>query len=199
VVVTGEIQQSPVVGGEIEPITFENVDSYTRNWGMYYLDFSDIIDGKFTVTGTVPEHVQPGTYTEKVTIRGTVYSIVLNVSEPEISSSSQSSSSAAESSSSAEESSSSADESSSSEGTTSVFAAANAFKFGFTDNKLTVALSKSSAVRVQVFDMMGNLIVTYRDHVAGSGTFDLGQLPQGSYLVRIASSGAVRSARIVVK
>ncbi len=206
VVVTGEIQQSPVVGGEIEPITFENVDSYTRNWGMYYLNFSDIIDGKFTVTGTVPEHVQPGTYTENVTIRGTVYSIVLNVSEPEISSSSQSSSSAAESSSSAEESSSSveessssADESSSSEGTTRVFAAANAFKFGFADNKLTVALSKSSAVRVQVFDMMGNLIANYSDHVAGSGTFDLGQLPQGSYLVRIASSGAVRSARIVVK
>jgi hypothetical protein len=76
---------------------------------------------------------------------------------------------------------------------------ANAFKFGFTDNKLTVALSKSSAVRVQVFDMMGNLIANYKDHVAGSGTFDLGQLPQGSYLVRIATDGAVRSARIVVK
>jgi hypothetical protein len=174
---------------------------------MYYLDFSDIIDGKFTVTGTVPEHVQPGTYTEKVTIRGTVYSIVLNVSEPEISSSSQSSSSEASSSSAAESSSSEEpessssepDASSSSEGTTYVFAAANSFKFGFADNKLTVTQPKSSAVRVQVFDMMGNVIATYSDRVAGSSTFDLSQLPQGSYLVRIANNSIVRSARIVVK
>ena len=74
VVVTGEIEQTVKVGGSIEPITFENVSSYTRNWGMYYLEFS-----KFTVTGTVPAHIDAGTYTEKITIAGSEYSIVLTV------------------------------------------------------------------------------------------------------------------------
>ena len=83
VVVVGEMAQSLEVGSAIEPIVFENVDAYRRDWGMYYLNFSEISDGKFTVTGTIPSHIKAGTYTEKITIRDSVYSIVLTVAEKE--------------------------------------------------------------------------------------------------------------------
>ena len=73
------------------------------------------------------------------------------------------------------------------------------FKFGFTDNELTVVQSGLSMVHVQVFDMVGHLVESFDEQVAGSRSFSLGHLNQGSYMVRIANGSQMRTARITVK
>lgn len=132
-------------------------------------------------------------------------SSVASSSSSAVSSSSVGSSSSSvvdQSSSSVEPSSSSSNEdnSSSSEKTTKIVAAAmNAVKVGYANNMLTVALPTSSMVRVQVFDLMGHLVESLVEPVAGSRSFSLAHLNKGNYLVRVESNSQSRTARIAVK
>ena len=75
----------------------------------------------------------------------------------------------------------------------------SSLRIGFTDNVLTVALASPSMVRVQVFDMTGQLIEKMDEYVSGSHVFDFGRLTQGNYVVRVSSRSVQKSVRIVVR
>ena len=77
--------------------------------------------------------------------------------------------------------------------------AKSGFKFSFANNELTVVQPSLSMVRVQVFDMIGHLVESFDDQVVGAKSYSLASLPQGTYMVRIASKSQMRSARIFVK
>ena len=79
------------------------------------------------------------------------------------------------------------------------FVARDGFKVGFAGNELTVVQPGLSMVHVQVFDMVGHLVESFDEQVVGSRNFSLGHLNQGSYMVRVASSSQMRTARITVK
>ena len=74
-----------------------------------------------------------------------------------------------------------------------------AFKFGYANNAITVVQSSPAMVRVQLFDLNGQLVQSFNEQVVGSKSFSLSQLEKGSYLVRIESKSQARTARIVVK
>ena len=73
------------------------------------------------------------------------------------------------------------------------------FRLGFAHNKLTIALEKPSVVQVHVFDMSGQLQTSFSEYISGSRDFDLSQLKQGNFIVRVTSNSLDRTARIVVK
>ena len=75
----------------------------------------------------------------------------------------------------------------------------NGFKFGFANNELTVVQPNVSMVRVQVFDMIGHLVESFDEQVVGSKNFSLASLPQGTYMVRIASMRQMLTAKVIVK
>ena len=80
-----------------------------------------------------------------------------------------------------------------------VAATQNGFKFGFANNELTVVQPSLSMVRVQVFDMIGHLVESFDDQVVGAKSYSLASLPQGTYMVRIASMRQTLSAKVIVK
>lgn len=80
-----------------------------------------------------------------------------------------------------------------------VAASQNGFKFGFANNELTVVQPSLSMVRVQVFDMIGHLVESFDDQVVGAKSYSLASLPQGTYMVRIASMRQTHSAKVIVK
>lgn len=80
-----------------------------------------------------------------------------------------------------------------------VAATQNGFKFGFANNELTVVQPSLSMVRVQVFDMIGHLVESFDDQVVGAKSYSLASLPQGTYMVRIASMRQTHSAKVIVK
>jgi len=80
-----------------------------------------------------------------------------------------------------------------------VTAAVNVVKFSYANNALTVALPTSSMVHVQVFDLMGHLVESLVEPVAGSKSFSFAHLNKGNYVVRVESNSMVRTARIAVK
>ena len=113
-----------------------------------------------------------------------------------------SSSSVKASSSSAKSRSSSSSPKTSSSGNNAIIAVSgvpSSLRIGFTDNVLTVALASPSMVRVQVFDMTGQLIEKMDEYVSGSHVFDFGRLTQGNYVVRVSSRSVHKSVRIVVR
>ncbi|WP_297945070.1 InlB B-repeat-containing protein [uncultured Fibrobacter sp.] len=115
---------------------------------------------------------------------------------------SRSSSSVKASSSSAKSRSSSSSPKTSSSGKNAIIAVSgvpSSLRIGFTDNVLTVALASPSMVRVQVFDMTGQLIEKMDEYVSGSHVFDFGRLTQGNYVVRVSSRSVHKSVRIVVR
>ena len=80
-----------------------------------------------------------------------------------------------------------------------VAAARGNFKFGFANNKLTVMQSGASVVRVQLFDMTGNMLENISEYVVGSKDFDLSGLTQGNYVVRVSSKYGQKTTRIAIK
>jgi hypothetical protein len=54
-------------------------------------------------------------------------------------------------------------------------------------------------VRVQVFDMIGHLVESFDDQVVGAKSYSLASLPQGTYMVRIASKSQMRTINVFVK
>ena len=71
--------------------------------------------------------------------------------------------------------------------------------FGFADNELTVVQPSLSMVRVQVFDMIGHLVESFDDQVVGAKSYSLASLPQGTYMIRIASKSQMRTINVFVK
>ena len=75
----------------------------------------------------------------------------------------------------------------------------DAFKVGFARNVFTVSMQVPSNVRIQVFDMNGQLLENIDEYVSGTRAFNLNHLEHGNYIVRAWSSSAQRTARIVIK
>ena len=69
----------------------------------------------------------------------------------------------------------------------------------FAHNELTVTVPKASEVKVQVFDMQGNLQERYQGYSAGDHVVSLRHLNKGVYIVRVASGSAVKNMRVMVR
>ena len=69
----------------------------------------------------------------------------------------------------------------------------------FSHNELTITVSKASEVKVQVFDMRGNLQERYQGHSAGDHVVSLSHLTRGVYIVRVACGGMVKTQRISIR
>lgn len=69
----------------------------------------------------------------------------------------------------------------------------------FTGDNLVVTAPRSSQVRVQVFDMLGNSRGDFRANVSGSQVFSLQYLQQGRYLIRVNSGKSVQNLNILIK
>ena len=69
----------------------------------------------------------------------------------------------------------------------------------FTGDNLVVTAPRSSQVRVQVFDMLGNSRGDFRANVSGSQVFSLQYLQQGRYLIRVSSGKSVQNLNILIK
>ena len=80
-----------------------------------------------------------------------------------------------------------------------VAGAPSQLKVSFAHNGFEVYVPSETLVRVQVFDMLGHSIQSFSDRVVGSHSIDLDHLPQGTYLVRVTSGSAVKTARITIK
>lgn len=190
--------QEVLAGNEIEPVVFEfanvRVDESLSSFkfeGSLKGSFAYSVEGnKLTCSGTVDENSKGGLYTIRIIAIGennndTAFANV-NVTRESVESSSSSSSNI--------------EESSSSEQTTGIATVATSgVKFGYANNVLTVAMSNSAMLRVQVFDMMGHLVESFAETEASSKSFSLAHLTKGNYVVRIESARSVRTARILVK
>ena len=75
---------------------------------------------------------------------------------------------------------------------------ADHFKAVYRDGELSVMLPRTSDVKVDVFDMMGNLTKSSRGYAA-EHVVPLQQLNRGFYVVRVSAYGATRVLRIQVK
>ncbi|SHL26353.1 cellulase family glycosylhydrolase [Fibrobacter sp. UWEL] len=214
-VITGNMEQSVVRGGTIEPVVITGVNTYSRkSWTITFLEFPEnVTDGKqvdntVTISGTLLSWGKEGDYSEKLKVNGEEIYFTLHVL-PKSSSSAQpvaSSSSVApvESSSSAQPVVSSSSEvpaassSSEMEGPLNVAYSRPAVNLGFSGNTLTVAANNAS-VKIQIFDLMGNAIESRMERVSGSYVQSLDHLNKGSYLVRVMSGSLVKTARIAIK
>ncbi len=76
---------------------------------------------------------------------------------------------------------------------------AGGVKMFYSRNELTVTVQGSAPVKVQVFDMMGNLQQNYLGSSAGDHVVSLAQLKRGNYVVRVVRGSAVKSMRIAVR
>ena len=69
----------------------------------------------------------------------------------------------------------------------------------FVRNELAVTASTASEVKVNVFDLQGNLKKQYHGHSAGTHNVSLNQMGRGTYLVRVVSGSSERTLRVQVK
>ena len=76
-------------------------------------------------------------------------------------------------------------------------ASADVFKLGVNGNMLNVVTT--AAARIQVFDMMGNLVMNRVENSAGNHQVSLEGMNRGNYVVRVKTAGAAQTARISLK
>ena len=74
---------------------------------------------------------------------------------------------------------------------------ANTLKLNVQDNMLNVVTA--SAGRVQVFDMMGNVVANKVLNAAGNHQVSLEGVNRGNYVVRVKTANAVKTARISIR
>ena len=75
--------------------------------------------------------------------------------------------------------------------------AANSLKLSVNGSMLNVATT--AAARIQVFDMMGNLVMNRVENSAGNHQVSLEGMNRGNYVVRVKTAGAAQTARISLK
>ncbi len=76
-------------------------------------------------------------------------------------------------------------------------ASADVFKLGVNGNMLNVVTT--AAARIQVFDMMGNLVANHVENAAGNHQISLEGVNRGNYVVRVKSAGMAKTARISIR
>lgn len=78
--------------------------------------------------------------------------------------------------------------------------AASGLKLALQGGMLYVNTEKSGAVRIQVFDMMGNVVKSVSENMtAGMHQVSLENMSNGNYVVRVMMNGAAKTARISIK
>ncbi len=83
------------------------------------------------------------------------------------------------------------------EHTTLVYGGSNSgLQVTLAQKTLTVSLESESAVRIQVFDMMGQLLEQLGGTFAGSRDFDLSHLVRGNYIVRVLGRNWSKTVRV---
>ena len=60
-------------------------------------------------------------------------------------------------------------------------------------------VTTTAAARIQVFDMMGNLVMNRVENSAGNHQVSLEGMNRGNYVVRVKTAGAAQTARISLK
>ena len=75
--------------------------------------------------------------------------------------------------------------------------AASALKLSVNGSMLNVATT--AAARIQVFDMMGNLVMNRVENSAGNHQVSLEGMNRGNYVVRVKTAGAAQTARISLR
>ncbi len=114
--VSGNLTQSVSKNAAISPVIISGVSAEpTRSWNLYWLETRfDQTAGTYTISGTVPEHVQDGTISDNFTFGNETATLTLKIGNATVAASSSSQQQQTVSSSSAKRSSSSAAKSSSS-------------------------------------------------------------------------------------
>ena len=69
----------------------------------------------------------------------------------------------------------------------------------YANNELRISVAGTSPVKVQVFDMMGNLKESYQGVFAGEHVVSLSHLNRGNYIVRITGTGTLRNMKVSVR
>lgn len=69
----------------------------------------------------------------------------------------------------------------------------------YANNELRISVAGTSPVKVQVFDMMGNLKESYQGVSAGEHVVSLSHLNRGNYIVRITGTGTLRNMKVSVR
>ena len=69
------------------------------------------------------------------------------------------------------------------------------------NNSLSLSVTKSGSVAVEVFDLQGNRVATlYRGTIsAGTHQFSLSGMARGSYLVRAKGAGIATTRQVIVR
>ena len=78
--------------------------------------------------------------------------------------------------------------------------AASGLKLGVQGASLNISVAKSGNVKVQVFDMMGNLVKSVSESMtSGTHQVSLETLTRGNYVVRVMTGSASKTARISIR
>ena len=62
-----------------------------------------------------------------------------------------------------------------------------------------VSVPQESLVRIQIFDIRGNKVVSYQERMVGNKRVSLESLPQGYYIAHIANGNAKKSIPIAIR
>ena len=78
--------------------------------------------------------------------------------------------------------------------------AASGLKLGVQGASLNISVAKSGTMKVQVFDMMGNVVKTVSESVtSGMHQVSLETLTRGNYVVRVMSGSDSKTARFSIR
>lgn len=69
----------------------------------------------------------------------------------------------------------------------------------YAHNALMVSVPQESLVRIQIFDIRGNKVVSYQERMVGNKRVSLESLPQGYYIAHIANGNAKKSIPIAIR
>lgn len=181
--ITGNLEQTVAKNGAIESITIEGIKSITRNsWNLHFLNIPQQPEnGKITITGTVPEYLQEGALSDKLTINDQEVVIKLNIVAAGTAIPKSSSSAAVVKSSSSN---------------SMAIAAVNAAAFKVAMNGRTLQIDGANNVNVNVFDFQGRPMASFRNV---NGSLNLETLATGNYIVRVSAGFQATTKRISLK
>ena len=78
--------------------------------------------------------------------------------------------------------------------------AASGLKLGVQGSSLNISVAKSGNVKVQVFDLMGNLVKSVSESMtSGTHQVSLESLTRGNYVVRVMMGSSAKTARISIR